>query len=199
MQAQFFIDGIADPPVGYSVSFNSGNSDYRLAGRNPAGDINSMNFLNGRMDETRIWDTVLTQTEIRNWMCKKVSSAHPAFRNLVGYYRFDEGSDTIAYSTGGHPGVLKNSPTWVTSGASLGDTSIYDYSATPTATLTHPDGESLSATTTAGSPSGIQVYRVDSAPNDTTGGRGKGDNDRYFGVFVVGGSSPQYTAGYYAP
>ena len=108
------------------------------------------------MDETRIWDTVLTQTEIRDWMCKKITADHPAFKNLVGYYRFDEGTDTIAYSTGGHPGILNNSPTWITSGASLGDTSIYNYSATPSATLTHPDGESLSATAT---PARQQAYR----------------------------------------
>jgi Concanavalin A-like lectin/glucanases superfamily/Secretion system C-terminal sorting domain len=195
-QAVFYIDGIADPPVGYSPNFNSGHSDYRLGGRNPAGNGNQLNFLNGKMDETRIWDTVLTQTEIRDWMCKKVTASHPAFKNLVGYYKLDEGTDTIAYSTGGHPGILNNSPTWITSGASLGDASIYNYSATPSATLTHPDGESLSATATAGLPTGIQVYRVDSAPNDTIGATGIGANDRYFGVFVVGGTLPQYTAVY---
>ena len=37
-QAVFYIDGVADAPVGYSPNFNSGNSDYRLGGRNPAGN-----------------------------------------------------------------------------------------------------------------------------------------------------------------
>ena len=196
-QAVFYIDGIADPPVSYSPNFNSGNSDYRLGGRNPTGNINQLGFLNGIMDETRIWDTVLTQNEIRDWMCKKVNSAHPDFAHLSAYYRYDEGSGTVAYSVGGHPGVLTNSPTWVTSGASLGDASAYDFTnSTKSASIGSPTGETFTVTSTLGNPAGIQVYRVDTLPNTLTGTVGTGSNYKYFGVFQSGGTSPLYSAVY---
>jgi len=50
----------------------------------------------GIMDEVRIWDKELTQVRIRDWMCKKVTPAHPNWSNLQAYYRFEEildGSD----------------------------------------------------------------------------------------------------------
>ena len=192
----FYIDGVADAPVSYNPGgFITGNSNhFRLGGRNNG---STLNYLNGRLDETRIWEGVeLTQAEIRGWMCRKITPAHPAYNNLLSYFKFDEGTGDTTYSIDGHIGSFVNAPTWLTSGASIGDTSAYDYTnATKTAKIMAASGESFTATNTAGAPAGMQVYRVDTIPN-TTNGANSGSNNRYFGVFQVGGTAPTYTAVY---
>ncbi|MBL7752131.1 MAG: T9SS type A sorting domain-containing protein [Chitinophagaceae bacterium] len=154
----------------------------------------------GAMDEVRIWDVALTQAEIRDYICSKVTNTHPQYANLVGYYKADEGSGaTLGDDLGINDASLVNGPTWITSGASIGDASTHDYvNATKTASITFAGtGESLTATSTSGAPDAIHVYRVDAAPANATGIAGLGDNNKYFGVFQVGGTAPQYTAVYF--
>ncbi len=64
----------------------------------------------GNIDEVRIWNTALDSLTIRNWTHKKVTSGHPYLSNLVGSWRFNEGSGTIAGDTSGtgNHGVLTN-------------------------------------------------------------------------------------------
>lgn len=156
-------------------------------------------FFTGSLDEIRLWNTSLSESQIRERMCKKITSADALYPNLVSYYNFDENSGTIAFdgTINGNNGTLVNSPTRVISGAAIGNTSSYDYLNTiKTASLTHPTGENLTAISTSGSPDGIQIYVVDESPNNVSGASGVGANNKYFGVFQVGGTSPQYTAVY---
>lgn len=159
---------------------------------------NSNNNFTGIIDEIRIFKGVgLTQSQVRDWMCKKINSSHPVYNNLVGYFRFDEGSTNVTGGYNGNFGTLVNSPSWQTSGAALGDASVHDYvNATKTANISHSSGENFSVTSTSGSPDGIHVYRVDEQPNTVTGATGAGANNKYFGVFQIGGTTPQYTAIY---
>jgi hypothetical protein len=196
-QVIFYIDGVADAPVPYNPGgFNSGNTNYRIGGRNNG--VNFENNLNGSLDEVRVWNgIVLTQTEIRDWMCKKINSSHPEFANLQGYFRLDEGAGTMTGGYNAKFGTLINTPSWQTSGAAIGDAAAYDYAnAVKTANISHTSGENFSVTSTSGSPAGIQVYRVDEQPNTLTGATGVGVNNKYFGVFQAGGTAPQYTAVY---
>jgi Concanavalin A-like lectin/glucanases superfamily/Secretion system C-terminal sorting domain len=196
-QIQFFIDGVAAGTNAYTDNFTSGGN-YTIGARQFFGNTNGDQTINGMIDETRIWKNVaLTQTQIRDWMCKKVTSAHPAYNNLFAYFRFDEGSSNTSGGFNGNFGMLVNTPTWQTSGAALGDASAHDYiNAIKTANISHPNGENFAVTPTSGSPEGIQVYRVDEQPNTLTGASGVGVNSKYFGVFQAGGTSPQYTAVY---
>ncbi|MDR2981323.1 MAG: discoidin domain-containing protein [Puniceicoccales bacterium] len=43
----------------------------------------------GLMDEVRVWNACVSAEMIRSWMNKGLSTQHPDFRNLVGYYTFD--------------------------------------------------------------------------------------------------------------
>ena len=52
------------------------------------------NNYKGSIDEFRVWDKALTQTEIENWMNMTVDAGHPSYANLVAYYQMDEGSGT---------------------------------------------------------------------------------------------------------
>ncbi|MCG2717078.1 MAG: right-handed parallel beta-helix repeat-containing protein, partial [Candidatus Marinimicrobia bacterium] len=49
-------------------------------------------WFDGEIDEVRIWNVALSQSTIQDWMNKNVTSSHPNWSNLMGYWRFDEGS-----------------------------------------------------------------------------------------------------------
>lgn len=196
-QVIFYIDGVADAPVAYSPGgFSCGGCTYRIGGRNNG--INFDNSLNGTLDEVRVWNNVvLSQTEIRDWMCRKITSLHPQYTNLKGYFRLDEGSGTTTGGFNASFGAFENGPVWQASGAPLGDAASHDFvNTSKTANISHASGENFSVTSTSGSPAGIVVYRVDEQPNTLNGASGVGQNDKYFGVFQSGGTSPQYTAVY---
>lgn len=50
------------------------------------------NNWSGKMDEFRIWDVELSETDIAAWMNQKVTAAHPNYSDLVLYYDFDNES-----------------------------------------------------------------------------------------------------------
>ncbi|HEY3430558.1 MAG TPA: LamG domain-containing protein, partial [Cyclobacteriaceae bacterium] len=84
--------------------------------------------MKGMIDEIRLWNRALTQSEVRSTMCKKLSGNESG---LVGYWNFDETSGTTAIdkSSNGFNGELMNSPTRVYSGAPIGDESTFLYTA----------------------------------------------------------------------
>ncbi|MEK6614683.1 MAG: LamG domain-containing protein, partial [Bacteroidota bacterium] len=53
----------------------------------------SLAYFSGQIDEVRIYNRALTQTEIRDNMCQKLTGNEAG---LVGYWRFDETSGTTA-------------------------------------------------------------------------------------------------------
>ncbi len=78
------------------------------------------NYVDGSMDEIRIWDTALPQEQIQNWMYRSVDQTHPAVGNMVAYYTFNEGSGTtVADPVNGNNGTLTNmaEEDWITSTA----------------------------------------------------------------------------------
>jgi len=163
-------------------------------------------YFDGIVDEVRVWKVEIDSITIRDWMCKKVTSSHPKWDNLVAYWRLDEGSDTTAYdqTANDNDGTLTNmdASDWVWSGAALGDASAYDYTGTNpgdfSATISHTDGDHITATGDGGTVQGIQVYRVDATPMRDGATSPSGwtmYTNRYWGVFVTG-SSPTYTVTY---
>lgn len=166
------------------------------------------NYFDGIIDEVRIWNTARTQAQIRDNMCRKLTGSESG---LVAYWRMDDGSgqtvdDLTSNNIDGTLGSTVNSddadPVWVTSGAAIGDTSAYDYDGTNpgdfSVNLAHTDGDDITATGDGGTVTGIQVYRVDEAPNVNTppSGYARIDALRYWGVHIVGSSSPTYTVTY---
>ena len=156
-------------------------------------------YFNGDIDEVRIWNDVRTEAEILVNMCKELAGDESG---LVAYYKITNGSGTSLTdnSTNSNTGTLTNmdNSDWVTSGSALGDASTYDYSTPTSVNFASTYGDCVTVGTITGSPSGVQIYRVDSAPNVTTppAGLDQLSQSHYFGVFVVGGSSPTYTLTY---
>jgi Concanavalin A-like lectin/glucanases superfamily/Secretion system C-terminal sorting domain len=191
---QIYVDGVLENSTASStIPLTSPDPMYIGA----AGNFTVQNY-QGIIDELTVYNTALTQTQLRERMCRKITSADPLFSSLIAYFNFDETavSNVFDESINLNSGALVNGPVRIVSGAPIGNSSSFNYSATPATTLTHPQGESLQATATGGSPAGIHVYSVNEKPNSITGATGTGDNDRYFGVYVTGGTFPQYTAAY---
>ena len=44
--------------------------------------------LNGRLDEIRLWDVAVSQTEISSWMCSGLDNSHPNWTNLTSILKF---------------------------------------------------------------------------------------------------------------
>jgi hypothetical protein len=78
-------------------------------------------FFSGSIDELRVWSVARTGAEIQQTMSARLTGSEA---NLVGYWRFDEGSGTTARdaTAGGHDAMLVGTapPAWGPSGAALG-------------------------------------------------------------------------------
>ncbi|GAA2230912.1 hypothetical protein GCM10010232_16640 [Streptomyces amakusaensis] len=91
-----------------------GTAELRV-GANQAGG-----FLQGSLDEIRIWNRVRSRSELSDERGYRLIGNEPG---LIGYYRFDEGSGTFFYdqTDNATQGTLTGTTTWVTSEAPVGD------------------------------------------------------------------------------
>ena len=54
------------------------------------------NTFGGLIDEVRIWNTALPETILQQWAKKPITAKHPNFKNLKGYYNFDDLKDDVS-------------------------------------------------------------------------------------------------------
>jgi len=95
----------------------------------PINSASSGRFLNGKIDEVRVWNTARTATEIRNAMYNELAGSETG---LVLYYKLDETSGTTADNTEGtvtYDATLYNmtDSDWVTSPAFAGFKNCLDF------------------------------------------------------------------------
>ncbi len=195
---KLYVNGVLEGSITGPSSIVS-NTNNLLIGADP---IDFSKPFNGCIDEARLWNIARTQQQIREFMCRKLTGSETG---LVGYWRMDENSGLTAFdetannNDGALTNMAENDHVW--SGAALGDESAFDYEAAGgyTAGISHLHGDNISATTTSGTISGIQVYRADATalrPEASIPANWTIDPLRFWGVFVVGSSSPQYTVVY---
>ena len=67
----------------------------------------------GVVDELRIWDKELSQTEIQNWMNRPLDNTHPQHTSLIAHYQLNEGSgNTVANSVNTQISPFLKTPVW---------------------------------------------------------------------------------------
>ncbi len=77
------------------------------------GTLSYGNFFNGDLNEIRIWNSVISQTDIDNWKCQIVDNTHPQYANLQHHWKTDETSGTILNDAiGGNTMNASGSVTW---------------------------------------------------------------------------------------
>ena len=105
-QRSLFIDGDEVNLTGNVLNVTN-NNDYIRIGS----DFNGRYFT-GAIDEIRIWDSGLSQSQIQESMNESLTGNE---QNLVAYYNFNEGfGDTLKDITGnGHTGILFYGAVWV--------------------------------------------------------------------------------------
>lgn len=189
-----FVDGILSSQINDRTTGQTTNNALLQLGSSQ--DLSST--LSGEVDELRIWNTALSNDLIKTYMCQKVTNLHPAYANLVTYYPFDQVTSSVSIidAKGTNRGTMLSGTILKLSGAPVGETSAFSYGSTPSAFLSLPNGEKLTATSPPSVLKGIHVYVVGSLPNFTSGISVVGANTRYFGVFPVGSANPQYTGVY---
>jgi hypothetical protein len=198
---QIYVDGIllsgSIPSTGSGGIVTSARSLFIGASNSCCSGINAHA---GTIDEVRFWNVALTETQVRERMCRKIKNDDALYSNLKAYYNFDENTGTTAFdgSINNQLVPLVNTPTRITSGAPIGNSSSFSY-AGASSSLNHANpilGDDVTATLTAGAADGIHVYHVNEAPNSVAGVEGLENIGTYFGTFVVGGTSPQYSFTY---
>jgi len=147
----------------------------------------------GNVEEFRVWNTARAIGDIRNDMCRTLDlGALPG--NLVSYLQYNEyGGSAVTDAAGGANGTLFDA-FHVCSEAPLGDDSVHDYAASYTVTMTAGSDTFFAAyepalgSWTPALKSGIQMYRVDDAPEPGNGPNGTKlfGSRGYWGVFVTG-------------
>lgn len=203
-----YVNGTNVASNNFSIASTSRNT-FTIGAVNKSGVVSG--YFNGQIDEVRLWETARTQDDIREYMCKKVSSSYSGFTNLHGYYRFDIPDYTTAnvfdYATRTSTGKLHNititeRSRYAVSGAALGDYSRYRYTSSwagVSLSLTSPLGDVVAVSNIGtGAPDGVQLYIIDGKPhfNDAPQYYDTISNKRVAGVFMANGSDPNYDLTY---
>jgi hypothetical protein len=93
-------------------------------------DVNQSYGYSGSIAEVRVWNTLVNNQNIQSWHCSHLDNTHPNFNTLIGYWKLNEGTGTMAMDYWGGFGIPNgtiNNSTWY----SPDSTWIYDYTNTP--------------------------------------------------------------------
>lgn len=148
---------------------------------------NGVNYwFNGMLDDVRVYNIALTQAQVRQTMCKKLTGNE---NGLIGYWNFNEtsGNTVTDKSSMGFNGTLKNGSARIYSGAPLGDESVFLYPANwSTADLKMNEGtDEVIVSGVSANTAGAHIYTVHNMPSQTAGIDTDLAAPPYFGVFIA--------------
>lgn len=198
---EIYINGIQEAAYTAAIANAQTNNEALRFGVSAPGAPD--NYFEGVIDEIRVWATDRDYSDIRTRMCMKLAGDEPG---LAGYWRFDEKSTLLCADTSVHGNVgTISGAVRICSQAPIGDESDCDYTASFSASLASLNGDNLSAvkaggTWDSGLGSCIHVYRVDGPPDYTIapfGWKSFDHSPRYWGVFMAGGTNPEYEMVYH--
>ena len=165
---RIFINGIEENAIVVNDTLNQNMENIRIGALNPTPNNT---YTNGSIEEARIWDVTRTQAEIQNSMNRTIPGSTTG---LIGYWRFDESSGTNAdcETSYDNDGTLQNmsSASWVTSTASIGESSIFAESTDITETSeVAVDIDFRSSPEGPGSGHSMAAMQVNELPNNVSG------------------------------
>lgn len=110
-----YLDGVLVKEDSTSTVYNVDTNIPLVIGALHKGGMSAISeFMNGKIDEVRIWNTARSEFEINTHKNCAITSPEP---NLIGLYNLNETSGTIAYDSSGNSnnGDLENGPLWIAS------------------------------------------------------------------------------------
>ncbi|TAE18912.1 MAG: hypothetical protein EAZ95_02970, partial [Bacteroidetes bacterium] len=193
-----YVNGILQTTTSSGTPDNSATQSNKFweVGKSFLGGTMGITSQNGRIDELRIWNTARAEAQIRASMCSKLTGSESG---LVVYLPFDDSASGVTENKAHYAAFdnwIANAPSLQTSSAPLGDVSAYTYNITSGVTLTNTDV--MRASNITGSPTAVYLYKVNATPNTVTPPSNYASlyTDRYWGMFFVGGTTPQATLAY---
>ncbi|GAB4240337.1 MAG: hypothetical protein Tsb0034_16740 [Ekhidna sp.] len=182
-EVNFYINGLNDGQFTGLTNADGGTSGTPYIGGNSQTGI--LASFDGLMDEVRVWNTALSEADIRQYMIQKVDAGHPNFANLLAAYKFDKNTGTTLEDLAGENDGSITGATWVASGAPQGDGSLFNYNPGPGFLDVSPD-EPIKLEWEDGT-NGVHIYANFVAPNQTNVGAFENLTDqKYYGVFAPG-------------
>ena len=192
---RIYINGEEVGTTAYSGSITNGNYPLTIGGA--AYTVGGTRYFDGNIDEVRIWSEPIPETEIKDYMCRKIDAAHPSIVALLAHYNFDGATTSLADSSPNGNNLTNGGATQVVSGAAIGDASTYQYGGPYNLSLAYSTVDDINVQST-NSISTIHLYRVDMAPNTLNAAItiDSMDYSHYYGVFVGSSSSYNYSLAY---
>jgi len=192
-----YVNGVLEGKTAQTGNINNFQGNFKLEFGKWANSGDSYRRFNGDIDEVTIWNTALTQTQIRTNMCLKLKGNESG---LVGYWRMNESSGTTVtdFTSNARNGTSLNT-TISMSGAPIGDASTYTYGTGKLSISNSTYGDSLTVSSFSATPVGIQLYRIDTVP-DYTGVASAASAlavNYYYGVYIVNPNGETYQTTFY--
>lgn len=113
---RLFVNGLQEGTPLTGLGSLIGGMDHFNIGKSFAG--RGANYLNGQIDEIRIWNAEVSNSDLTNWMYRGIDPTNLNYSSLVAYYKLDNGTgSTAADSKGANNGALQNmtNANWVDS------------------------------------------------------------------------------------
>lgn len=191
---RIYINGEEVGTTAYSGSITNGNYNLTIGGA--AYTFGGTRYFDGNIDEVRIWSEAVPVTELRDYMCKKIDPSHPSIATLISHYTFDAPNFFSDNSPNGND-LTNVGATETTSGAPIGDESVYEYGTPYDLSLAYSTIDSIHVQS-ANTISTIHLYRVDMQPNTLNAAStiDSMDYSHYYGVFVGSSTSYSYSLAY---
>ena len=183
---QIFVNGVPKG-ISYNGTANVPATNFTIG----ANHVGAFDF-NGEVDEVRVWNTTLTQAEIRDWMCQKINESHSSIGDLSNLWVMDEGAGTtlVDYAGTADGSFLGSAPLagYAYSGAYIGDSSIHNYIDISDLTLMSPFGGTMTLKNLDTDIDSLHLYYVADTTNDLTVPVGVDSLDKrnYWGIFHAG-------------
>jgi len=187
IDAHIYINGVEDATTFLGTEGNFVANDKFFIGA--INSVTPQRFINGKIDEVRVWNTARTVTEIRNAMYNELAGSETG---LVLYYKLDETSGTIADNTEGtatYDATLYNmtDSDWVTSPAFAGPKNCIDFDGGLKAGSPDYADKSSNVTDNYDNFTMMAWFKADVVTNGTGGWRCiayNGDDDKGWGMGI---------------
>jgi len=191
-----YVNGLLEARTAMTGTINNYQGNFALNFGQWANSANSYRHFNGCIDEVTIWNTALTQAQIRTNMCQKLNGNESG---LVGYWRMNESSGSVVTdkTSNGRNGTSLNTAI-VFSGAPIGDASSCTFGGGSLSLKDKNFSDSIYVNGFSSAPAGIFIYRIDTVPNTSLSVTGYPDISKvnYWGVFIVNPKGETYKTTY---